>query len=508
MSKSSITYCIIFVATLILLANCTQKKKSELLWEKNLFIIGSQSSPRAVDLNEDGTLDIVMGAGKNEFQHAEQGIIALDGHTGTLLWQHESEDQVYGSATFFDITGDGIKDVFIGGRSPNLKALNGKTGELLWTYDFKKHEHDPILKHARFNFHNSVLVPDRNNSGFPELLIVNGGNAEAAPHSEENRFPGVLMLIETSTGEIMAADTMPDGKESYMSPLCFSQNEGQDLSLVFGTGGETVGGSLYMAGLSDLMAGNLSNAKVIASDKGHGFIAAPVVADITQDGYYDIVAISHGSTAFAIDGKDKKVLWQKTIEDTESSNGFAVGYFTEDEIPDFFTFVSKGEWPDNSGSIQVMFDGKDGQLVYMDSIGCTGFSSPVVFDLNADGREEVIISINEFDCNRGYAASTSFTIENKLLAIDFSENTARIIDQTEGFKNIFSTPWIGDLDQDGYLDIIHCQYYSPSPDLLSFLGMRLRRIATPVRVEKAPLWGAYMGSEGNGIFPRISDADH
>lgn len=475
------------------------------MWDKNFYIIGSQSSPRAVELNGDGILDIVMGAGKNEFQYSDQGIIALDGKTGELLWQHESTDQVYGSATFYDITGDGVKDVFIGGRSPNLKALDGKTGALIWAYNHQQYEHDPILKHARFNFNNSVLVPDQNNNGYPELLIVNGGNAEAAPYSEENRYPGVLMLIESKTGEIIAADTMPDGKESYMSPLCFTQAGSQDLTVVFGTGGETIGGNLYLTSISDLMEKKLSDAKIIASEKGHGFIAPPVLADISQDGFYDIVAISHASTTFAIDGKDHKVLWQKTIEDTESSNGFAVGYFTEDDIPDFFTFVSKGEWPNNSGSIQVMFDGKDGKVAYMDSIGCTGFSSPVVFDIDEDGRDEVMISINEFDCNRGYAAATSFTIENKLLAIDFSKSSVQIIDQTVGFKNIFSTPWAGDLDQDGFLDIVHCQYYSPSPDLLSFLGMRIKRIDTPIRVKETLLWGSYMGTNGDGIFPLSSE---
>jgi hypothetical protein len=177
-----------------------------------------------------------------------------------------------------------------------------------------------------------------------------------------------------------------------------------------------------------------------------------------------------------------------------------VGYFTKDDVPDFFTFVSKGEWPDNTGSLQIMLDGKDGRIAYMDSIGCTGFSSPVVYDLNGDGVDEVILSINEFDCNRHIADRSSFTIVNKLISINFNKKSVSLIDQTPGFKNIFTTPWIGDMDQDGYLDIVHCQYYNYS-DLLSFLGMQVKRISTPVRVKDAPVWGAYMGTKGDGIFP-------
>jgi hypothetical protein len=146
-----------------------------------------------------------------------------------------------------------------------------------------------------------------------------------------------------------------------------------------------------------------------------------------------------------------------------------------------------------------MLNGKDGRIEYMDSIGCTGFSSPVVYDLNNDGRDEAIISINNFDCSLGYASKTPETIENKLIAIDFAKKSANTIDEAKGFKNIFSTPWIGDLDGDGFLDIICCQYFQYS-DLTSFLGMRIKRIDTPIRIKKNVVWGGYLGSKGDGIF--------
>ncbi|MFC4873751.1 hypothetical protein [Negadavirga shengliensis] len=490
----------IFLTLLSLLFSCTKKKQSQLVWDANFPIIGSQSSPRSVDLNQDGILDFVIGAGKNEFEYSEQGIIAIDGSNGEIIWAHEAEDQVYGSATFCDVNGDGIKDIFIGGRSPHLRALDGRTGELIWKYNYIYQDH-PVLRHARFNFNNSVLIPDQNGDGIEELLITNGGNAEAAPYETEDRFPGVLMMIDPTNGDILAADTMPDGKETYMSPVAFSQSGSGKFQILFGTGGETISGNLYLTDVGEFVNKGLSAAKVIVQESGHGFIAPPAVADINGDGFYDIITISHASTITAINGKTLQTLWQQSVPDTECSNSFAVGYFTDDRIPDVFTFVSKGIWPENTGSIQVMINGKNGEIEYMDSIGCTGFSSPVVYDLNRDGRDEVIISINEFDCNRYIGDQSSFAIENKLLAIDFKKRQTAIIDSTKGFKNIFSTPWIGDIDQDGYLDIIHCQYYSHS-DVLSFLGMRIKRIDTPVKIKKPPVWGAYMGSNGDGIFPK------
>ncbi len=226
--KISFVKTIIFVPAVIMaivlvsiLCGCSaisEKKQSQLVWTKDIPVIGSQSSPRAADLNNDGILDIVIGAGKNEFQHSDMGILAFDGKSGNLLWKQDAPDQVFGSATFYDITGDKIKDVFIGGRSPQLKAIDGKSGALLWEFKSEQHKNDPILRYAHFNFNNSVIVPDQNNDGLDDLLTINGGNAHAAPYSKVDRYPAVLMLLDSKTGTVIAADTMPDGKESYMTP--------------------------------------------------------------------------------------------------------------------------------------------------------------------------------------------------------------------------------------------------------------------------------------------------
>lgn len=477
---------------------CTTKKTS-VAWDQSFPIIGSQSSPRVTDVNGDGVDDIIMGACKNEYQSTDEGVIALDGATGNTMWVSDAPDQVYGSATLVDINGDQTLDVVIGGRWAYLRALDGKTGKTIWNYSLPDST-DPVLKYAKFNFYNSVLVPDQNGDGIRDLLIQNGGNHKSKPHSSVDRYPGVLMLMDNKSGMILAADTMPDGGESYMSPLYFEQPDAQQW-ILFGTGGETISGHLYIANLSDLKNRTLSKGRILAADSsGHGFIAPPVLADINQDGFYDIIAISHSSRIFAIDGKTLTMLWSNHIPGTESSNSFAVGQFTGDQIPDFFTFVSKGEWPQSTGSLQILLDGKDGKLAYMDSLGCTGFSSPVAYDLTRDGRDEALISINEYDCNRGFTDISELKITNRLLAIDFKTHRVQTIAQHQGLKNIFSTPWIGDLDHDGYLDIVYSRYFSPGPDLLVFLGMQIKRVSTSIKIRKEVKWGGYMGSSGDGIY--------
>lgn len=131
-------------------------------WSKQLPGLGTFSSPRIADLNGDGVGDVILGAGREEFQACDSAIIALDGKTGQLLWTLPAKDQVFGSAALKDIDGDGIPDVIISGRSSELQAVSGKTGNLLWK--FKSPDKSKKLQ-KWFNFYNPQFVPDQDNDG-------------------------------------------------------------------------------------------------------------------------------------------------------------------------------------------------------------------------------------------------------------------------------------------------------------------------------------------------------
>ncbi len=483
-----------------LLSACSQKK-TELTWNQSLYNVGAQSSPRTTDLNQDGVLDIVIGAGKEELGPISNGIIALDGATGQVLWEQAANAHMVGSATFYDVHEDGVEDVFIGGRNHNLKALNGKTGAVIWEYE-RPDTTDPILQYARFNFYNSVLVPDLTGDDRPELLTVNGGNWDALPGSTEDRFPGVLMLFDVMDGRIIAADTMPDGKESYLSPLYIPGTNGLEDQVVFGTGGETIGGRLYLVKLSDLAQSDLSSAEPILEEEGHGFIAPPALVDLNQDDILDIVAVSHAGTISGIDGRTRTLLWQQQFTGLESSNAPAIGYFNQEAGFDVLAILCKGVWPDYSVAMQVVLDGKTGAISHRDTLGCYALSSPAIYDLDGDGIDEAIISTNRYDCEMQFTEDLRSPpqIENQVLAVDFKRKSYRPIDRSTGFRNIYSTPWLGDLDDDGYLDIIYVQNFNPN-DLTKFLGMSMKRVSTAVRMPQAPIWGSYMGQSGNGRVP-------
>ena len=69
---------------------------------------------------------------------------------------------------------------------------------------------------------------------------------------------------------------MPDKKETYFSPMVYTLRNGTDV-VVFGTGGETHGGTLYVIQLHHLYRGDINTALPIHKDgfKGTLFRLSP-----------------------------------------------------------------------------------------------------------------------------------------------------------------------------------------------------------------------------------------
>jgi len=124
--RSTFLFATIFLLNLNVIAQLNN-------WQAFTDSIPTLSSPRTCDLNQDGIEDIVIGGGTDGV-YSNNGIMAYNGLNGSLLWKRPSRNEVFGSAIFQDITGDGIKDVFITGRQAQLLAINGANGSLIWDY--------------------------------------------------------------------------------------------------------------------------------------------------------------------------------------------------------------------------------------------------------------------------------------------------------------------------------------------------------------------------------------
>lgn len=467
-------------------------------WVQTIPDIGSSSSPRAIDLNDDGVLDIVMGGGGREFAKTDHGVFALDGKDGSLLWSVPARNQVIGSPVFKDLNNDETPDVIIGGRTAILYAINGKSGELFWEFMPTTESMDIVNDRSILNFYNLQFIPDQDGDGIEDILTAYGGFIKAAP-KETDRPAGSLMVTSSKKGTQLAKADMPDGREAYMSPLVYDFDGDGKLSVLFGSGGETINGHFYKASLKSVLDEDLSEATVLADGRGKGFIAPPVLADLTGDGIKDITVNSVNGKVFSFDGSTEQLLWETDLGDEfEGYTTPSPGNFNSDNTTDFFVSYGHGIWPNIDFAYQVILDGSDGTIISKDTAGTFQYASPLTFDFNEDGSDEALVVINKKTKEKAGLTSLEVFVNEMLIFDPHNQNKYRFREQKLG-SNLGSTPLLTDLEGDGYLDVIYC-YMNDPMNFYSFKSMKIERIESKISVDLPVKWGKYMGPGHDGVY--------
>jgi len=454
-------------------------------WESFTDSIGTFSSPRSSDLNGDGIMDIVIGGGTDSL-FSNNGVMAYNGVDGSLLWNRSSRDELFASAILQDLNSDGINDVIISGRAAQLLAIDGSNGALLW--DFFPFGTNPSDS-GFYNFYNPQFIHDVDGDSYDDILVSNGGD-HSAPSFQSNRPPGHLMIISAQNGNIIQKAVVPDSSEIYCSPLVADIKNDGDQWVLYGTGGENYGGNFYAVLLSDLLLGDISSSIILDTDLNKGFIA-PAAIHQTSSGSYDIIIQSYDGLITKIDGQTFSPIWTYQKSGTESSAEPVIGNFTGDLTPDILLVLFNGFAPAFNDYFQVMLDGQDGSVQFIDSLGDINFASANAVDLNNDGRDEGVFSITYFD--NGY-----FT--NKVQSIDFNNDTIILLDQVRTGVNISSTPLITDLDNNGFLDLV----YSVKEDSLNPMGLNginvYRHELNSIIPNSGIAWGSYLGTNMDGAY--------
>lgn len=459
----------------------TAQLKAQQIWSVSWDSVSSFSSPRCVDLNADGVQDIVLGAGI-ENTPVSDGIMAINGKNGNELWRLPARNQMYGSAIFQNISADTIPEVFICGRDAQLYAINGTSGYLIW--EFWPEGRDSASKSGWYNFYNPQWIADQDNDGFKDLLISNGGNA-AANSQNDVRYAGKLMIISAVNGNVLYQDTMPDGRETYFSPLLLGD------TILLGSGGETKPGKLWMISIDSFKQSGLRSAKELFSST-KGFIAAPSLADITGDGKAEIFIpqLDKQLTAYSVTGDS--LIWSYTMPDCENYVSPAIGYFNGDNVPDVACVFAKGVFPFYTKYYQVVLDGATGSIIALDSVGSYQLCSPLAVDLSNDGIDELVFAKN-YD-----AGFSTVQLRNEFVVWNIASKTLNTLGNLRVGTGIYAMPTMIDLDANGKADLIYVNnnnernWYNPA-------GFSLARMELEQKIASVS-WPAYLGRDGDGYF--------
>jgi hypothetical protein len=138
-----------------------------------------------------------------------------------------------------------------------------------------------------------------------------------------------------------------------------------------------------------------------------------------------------------------------------------------------------------------MLNGETGQVLFKDSIGKSNYAAAAALDLDNNGLDEAVISVNYFE-NGHY--------KNKIHALDFANGLISQLGNTRAGVNLGSTPYFGDIDQDNNIDLVY-SYKKDSLNPVGWKGIYLNLIELSSSIPNAGIaWGSYLGTNNNGEY--------
>ena len=298
-------------------------------------------------------------------------VVAVNGLNGEVIWLRNMTRPVFGIRCVMDVDDDGETDCFVIGRYHQWDTIDKATGDMIW-------EADKSIGYPGYNFYYPLPLEDFDGDGVVDILNIHGGD-QSYRAEETDRSPALIIILSGKTGKkLIDPIVVPDGHESYMSPVRYTLGD-KDVVL-FGTGGETITGSLWAITVDSIKqyveSVHLTSSNdteyigchnEFAADKdkfrpkydttiyqlenqsqqpsfdcpsfgqhlpitnkyklclyelydssSKGMIIPPVIIDMNSDNVQDLIIQSFGGHVLCLDGVDGGVLWDRHIPGSES----------------------------------------------------------------------------------------------------------------------------------------------------------------------------------------------
>lgn len=398
--------------------------------------IGFEGSPTYCDLDGDGQDEavIAVGSGAAPFPLDPAYIEVVDPRSGNRLWRAAQGNSGFAAPLCRDVDHDGILDVLTAGRFGDIRALSGVDGTVLWSFN----DLNPGIIDDDANTYSPVSAPQR-----PEVVFVTTGGG--VDQGQNPRNPGALLALDLD-GRLLARWDEPNQAEIYTSPalLAFGRRH-RNILLVLGSGGETLPGSLHFLVYNTVFKRFIPYARVPSSCDTGGFVASPVLGDITGDrfGIPEVVAAEFCGSVAAYDLLGRE-LWRRAttwpyvianplLSDLDADGTFDVAVCSiavNPSLPDTF-----GEL---DGRLET-YAGASGADLWSTPLKLPAFSTPAAADVDGDGIEDL------------WVPTQHFFLPSELTVYSGATGSELV---AYGSVSWAGSPVLGDADGDGAIDIL------------------------------------------------------
>ena len=457
----------------------------------------SISSPRVIDLNGDGALEIVFGTGVPRVQPRNGKFIftkepdppgfvqVVDGATNRMLWKVPHTGDAFTTPQFAKLNGDDVLDVVMGGREAAFSAYSGTDGALIWRTDPATVAATPVP----YNFFTPAFVRDLNGDGIQDLVVAYGGDDTRLPSAP--RDPGFIAVVSGADGKVLARARTPDGKETYSAVVAYERPDGLQW-VIFGTGGETYGGAAYRVPVAALMDGSFDTRceRLIPASASKGVMAPATLLELNGDRDPEIVISTFDGRLIAVNGATGRPIWQQQQADEESYHSAAVLRLAPDRRPGLLVSRGLGSFPRYRGSVHRLHDAADGRVLYEYKNTSFPGGAPLAVDLNGDGIDEPFFFSVVFPNGVGARIHVLQAATRTLLTYHLP-------------TNYWTTPAIADARGRGKLELIGLSWLQDADTIPEWTGVQwqLLRLDLGAKPPETMSWSAYMGTNSDGRYP-------
>ena len=400
------------------------------------------SSPVLVDLDGDGTLEVIVGS--------KDGLLHVWNHDGSSIagWPQETDSELIATPSVGDLDADGSLEIVLPvERRVYIFRSDGTPFNSEWPKRFKSR----IIAAA--------TLADLDKDFDKEIIIVTKTDGVHVLHHDGDELDGWPQEIE----------------DFGLSPAAVGDlNRDASLELVVTTSGANV-----YAWEAD---GTALEGWPIEPRPGTGANAPPVLADLDSDGTLEIIVMFRNGSIYVLSQKGEvRDGWPQRIGYTPYAAP-AVGDLNSDGQLEIIA--------GDLGTSSIVAFNEDGTLAPgwpISTFGSTVTSIPVLGDINGDNEIEVIVATN---WGRSFGQLHAFSSGGVEL-----DGWPLI---TTG--NLQSSPAIGDLDNDGDIELCIGSLRSPDQDAIipgSVYIWDLEGTSTDTPIE----WGTFQANpEHTGVY--------
>ncbi|KAH8053942.1 hypothetical protein JL722_9103 [Aureococcus anophagefferens] len=436
--------------------------------------VGSNSKPAFADVDGDGDLDLVVGAGEidNNLNYYEN-----DGSAAS-----PSYEAVTGAANPFDgisvgyeeapaladVDGDGDLDLVAGEYEGTLDYYENVGSAASPSYEKKTGSANPF-DGVDVGSASAPAFVDFDGDGDLDLVV---GENDGVLYYYENVGSATSPSYEAANGAASPFDGIDVGDSS--APALVDVDGDGDLDLVVG---ENDGTLYYYENVGTAASPSYEAVTGAANpfdgiDLGEWSWLAPALGDVDGDGDLDLVVGLYNLYYYENVGSAASPSYAAVTGSASPFDGINVGLRSAPALVDL----------DGDGDLDLVVGETDGTLDYYENVGSaaspsyekkTGtanpfdgidvgdYSKPALVDLDGDGDLDLVVGETDgalyYYENVGSAASPSYTAVTGS-ASPFDGIDVGTVDSW-GYRRGSSKPALGDLDGDGDLDLVVGEYW-------------------------------------------------